>query len=296
MRDPAPALYVLQQRFSDPSGRELRRVGFFGALRLEDYERRVVLPHERTLRGPKDDRLRQLRATRTNLSAVFLLYEDPERRARPRARGGARRGHRGEREGRGGRGARPRRGDGPLGCSSAPRRFLAPRPVVIADGHHRYETALAYRDERRAEAGAARARPSSGRSPTSRRLRAGHAAPPDPPGGAPRSARPRDAAWRAALPGWEERRVAGRAARRRIADTARARRSRPSPIAMPSPPTTGRGRSASSRARRTASSRCACSTARCSAASSGLGDDAVREGAVAFPKSRPRARAHGAGR
>jgi uncharacterized protein (DUF1015 family) len=83
-RDPRPALYVLRQRFTDPSGRELRRLGFFAALRLEDYANRVVLPHERTLRGPKADRLRLLRATAANLSAVFLLYEDPEAELGPR--------------------------------------------------------------------------------------------------------------------------------------------------------------------------------------------------------------------
>ena len=77
-RDPSPAFYVLRQRFSVADGQELERLAFFAALRLEDYERRVVRPHERTLAGPKADRLRLLRAARTNLSSVLFLYEDRE--------------------------------------------------------------------------------------------------------------------------------------------------------------------------------------------------------------------------
>jgi uncharacterized protein (DUF1015 family) len=148
--DAEPALYALRQRFTAPGGGELERLGFFGALRLEDYERRIVRPHETTLSGPKADRLKILRASRTNLSSVFMLYEDREM------------------------GLAQLLGE-PLGSSEAvsvrdedgivhtlaPLRdpgviaqvqaFMSERPVVIADGHHRYETALTYRDERRAE-------------------------------------------------------------------------------------------------------------------------------------------------
>ena len=52
------------------------RQGFFALLRLEDYEHRIVRPHERTLEGPKADRLKVLRAAEANLSSVFTLYED----------------------------------------------------------------------------------------------------------------------------------------------------------------------------------------------------------------------------
>jgi uncharacterized protein (DUF1015 family) len=149
--DAEPALYVLSQRFRAPGGSELERVGFFGALRLEDYERRIVRPHESTLAGPKADRLKILRASRTNLSSVFLLYEDREM-----ALAGLLSAALGSREAVS---VRDEEGiDHTLARLCDPdavasvRVFLAERPVVIADGHHRYETALAYRDECRADA------------------------------------------------------------------------------------------------------------------------------------------------
>jgi uncharacterized protein (DUF1015 family) len=155
VRDSEPALYGLRQRFRGPDGRERVREGFFAELHLEDYDRRIVRPHERTLAGPKADRLKLLRATRANLSVVFLLYEDREHAvAAALARAFA---------------AAPlARGVDPAGVDTTlvrvgepsalarVRELLAGWPVVIADGHHRYETALAYRDERRAAAGTAR--------------------------------------------------------------------------------------------------------------------------------------------
>jgi uncharacterized protein (DUF1015 family) len=149
VRDAAPALYVLRQSFVAPDGRSLARTGFLAALRLEDYAKRIVRPHERTLAGPKADRLKILRATRTNLSSVFLLYDDRKGAldalfeavlAGPEAveaRDDAGILHR----------LAPLRDAGGVGTVQ---RFLAERAVVIADGHHRYETALAFRDERRA--------------------------------------------------------------------------------------------------------------------------------------------------
>lgn len=146
-RDAAPALYPLRQPFQAPDGSRGTREGFFALLHLEDYAQRIVRPHERTLAGPKADRLKVLRAARANLSPVFLLYEDRDQRLSghfdpdfeaPLARA-----------------------EDAVGTTSLARvddaarietvvRHLAERPVVIADGHHRYETALAYRDERRA--------------------------------------------------------------------------------------------------------------------------------------------------
>jgi uncharacterized protein (DUF1015 family) len=158
-RDDEPAFYVLRQRFTTPDGLGLERVGFFAALALEDYAARVVRPHERTLEGPKADRLKILRATRTNLSAVFMLYEDRDDKLAqayesalddPSALRAV--------------------DDGGVEQTLAPLRdpaavariqaFLAERPVVIADGHHRYETALAHRDALR-EQGAPADHPSS---------------------------------------------------------------------------------------------------------------------------------------
>jgi uncharacterized protein (DUF1015 family) len=149
VRDAEPALYVLRQSFKAPDGRALARTGFLAALRLEDYARRVVRPHERTLAGPKADRLKILRATRVNLSSVFLLYED--RGAELEAVLDAALAGPEVQEANDDAGIAHRLA--PLRDPAAVariRQFLAPRPVVIADGHHRYETALAFRDERRA--------------------------------------------------------------------------------------------------------------------------------------------------
>jgi uncharacterized protein (DUF1015 family) len=152
VRDAAPALYGLRQRFRAPDGRVLERDGFFAEIHLEDYDRRIVRPHERTLAGPKADRLKLLRATRANLSVVFLLFEDREQAvASALASAFA--------------GAPLARATDPAGVDTtlvrvadAPaiarvQALLAEWPVVIADGHHRYETALAYRDERRRAGG-----------------------------------------------------------------------------------------------------------------------------------------------
>ncbi len=150
LRDPEPGFYALRQRFRTAEGLEHERVGLFGALRLEPYERRVVLPHERTMSGPKRDRLKQLRAARTNLSSVFLLYEDREDALGPVVRSAFRGEPLGRAVDEAGTEHVLARLDAPE-ATRAVREFLADRQVVIADGHHRYETALAYREECRSE-------------------------------------------------------------------------------------------------------------------------------------------------
>ena len=147
--DPAPGFYTLRQAFTTPGGEKLVREGVFALLQLEDYERRIVRPHERTLAGPKADRLRMLRATRANLSIVFLLYEDRENVLGKVLASGFASGPLGVARDGGGVEHTLGRIDDVRG-QQAISGFLAERPVVIADGHHRYETALAYRDERRA--------------------------------------------------------------------------------------------------------------------------------------------------
>jgi uncharacterized protein (DUF1015 family) len=154
--DAQPAVYALRQRFSAPGGGALARTGFFCALKLEDYAKRIVRPHERTLAGPKADRLKILRASRTNLSAVFLLYEDPDGKLDALLEQAL-------------AASEPQRARDAGGIAhelvaltdatalGELERFLAPRPLVIADGHHRYETALAYQAERRAAGAAGRA-------------------------------------------------------------------------------------------------------------------------------------------
>jgi uncharacterized protein (DUF1015 family) len=208
--DPEPALYALRQRFAGPDGETRIREGVFALLHLEDYERRIVRPHERTLAGPKADRLKLLRATRANLSAIFLLYEDPRRElsqlltARLDA-GPAVTAH--DPAGVEHRLAPVREPD----AIAAVRSFLADRAVVIADGHHRYETALAYRDECRA-AGAGPEAPSEwvmvyltdAHAPGSLLLpihRVLHGQ------GRAGGRGADDATWQAGLPGWSEKRI-----------------------------------------------------------------------------------------
>jgi len=148
-RDAKPALYLCEQRYRRPSGGEAVRRGFFARLTLEALEAGSIRPHERTLDEPRADRRRLLAATRTHLSAVFMLHADPggevagliaaalEGETSLVARdddGTISRVVRMEDEERIDRIARRLRGEWAL----------------IADGHHRYESALAYRDERRA--------------------------------------------------------------------------------------------------------------------------------------------------
>ena len=147
LREEAPAIYPLRQDFSLPDGNRATRDGFFALIRIEDYDRRVVRPHERTMRGPVEDRLKLLRATEANLSPVFFLYEDPDQALDKLLT------------------ALLDSGDGVEGVDAGGTRnrlvpvtersfhdevaeFMGARPVVIADGHHRYETALAFRAER----------------------------------------------------------------------------------------------------------------------------------------------------
>jgi uncharacterized protein (DUF1015 family) len=205
--DPVRSFYALRQGFAAPDGAKRVREGFFGLLRLEDYARRIVRPHERTLAGPKADRLRMLRATRANLSIVFLLYEDRENALAGALASGFAAGPLGvAQDGGGVEHALGRIDD--AAAVGAISRFLADRPVVIADGHHRYETALAYRDERRAaEPGSPADAPyeftlayfanAYGEGtlllPIHRLVKQGTA--------------PSDAQWRERLPGWQERHV-----------------------------------------------------------------------------------------
>ncbi|MBW2273431.1 MAG: DUF1015 domain-containing protein [Deltaproteobacteria bacterium] len=147
--DETPAYYVMAQRFTAPDGRKLERIGFFAELGLENYESRVVLPHELTLAGPKADRLKVLRAARANLSSVFLLYEDREQVLAEILSSAFVQGVVGRAVDDAGVEYVLARLDDPAGVETV-RSFMADRSAVIADGHHRYETALAYRDEQRA--------------------------------------------------------------------------------------------------------------------------------------------------
>jgi uncharacterized protein (DUF1015 family) len=153
-KDPRPSFYVYEQTYLVPgTSTERTQRGFFGRLRLEPFgPQSGVRPHERTMAGPKEDRYRLLRATGVNTSPVVGLYEDADGTAarilkavtadRPvldvRDEDGVR--HR----------LWPVADDETLNGPAAALAGAAGRgPISIADGHHRYETALRYRDERR---------------------------------------------------------------------------------------------------------------------------------------------------
>jgi uncharacterized protein (DUF1015 family) len=143
-RDADPACWWLAQEYVGPDGVERRREGLVAALRLEPYQNRVVLPHERTHAGPKEGRLRLLRATRTQLEPLFFLWDGTV-----------------EVDGLG----RPDLTVDEGGVTSQLWRLepefadalveeLADAQLLIADGHHRYETALAFHEEDGSEASA----------------------------------------------------------------------------------------------------------------------------------------------
>lgn len=149
-RRPEPAFYLYTQTFLHPeSGREITRHGFIGALRLEPFSSGAVLPHERTLSGPREDRLSLMETTAANLEPIFGMYPDPDNSSLELLRstmesaepfidvtdqGGVR--HR-------------------MVEVTDPETIkaladnVARQKVYIVDGHHRYETALNYRKLRR---------------------------------------------------------------------------------------------------------------------------------------------------
>jgi uncharacterized protein (DUF1015 family) len=153
LQDSARSLYAYEQEF-EVEGKKYSRKGFLARVRLEPFGTGRIYPHEETLAGPKADRLKLFRATGMNLSPVFGLYPDPE-------------------------GAVNRVLNSAIGRSlplqatdhlsvvsklwpiseqhalSTLTGLLGPKPVFIADGHHRYETGLRYLEERR-EAGEVR--------------------------------------------------------------------------------------------------------------------------------------------
>src|SRR5215510_966601 len=75
VRDPEPAVWALEQEYTGPDGISRTRRGVVASLRVEPYETGAVLPHERTHAGPKEGRLRLLRAARAQLEPIFLLYD-----------------------------------------------------------------------------------------------------------------------------------------------------------------------------------------------------------------------------
>ncbi len=153
LRDSAPGIYAYSQEYTVPGSAERRtRSGFIALGRVEDYASGVVFRHEQTLSGPKVDRLELLRHTRTHTGQLFMLYADPDFSVDTLL-------------------ATASRSVAPVevrdeygvlhrlwplfdpAVVSRVAREMAPQKLVIADGHHRYETALAYRDECRVKSG-----------------------------------------------------------------------------------------------------------------------------------------------
>jgi uncharacterized protein (DUF1015 family) len=140
-----PALYRYTQRFSH-GGRDYRRTAVIGRVKLEPVEAGVIRPHEYTMARPKEDRLSLLRATRTNVSPVYSLVHDADRRfGDALARASAVESVAGEDIVGQGHEIDVITNPEVIDAIAA---ALADRPLYIADGHHRYETALAYQAER----------------------------------------------------------------------------------------------------------------------------------------------------
>jgi uncharacterized protein (DUF1015 family) len=152
VQDGAPSVYVYAQDYLVPGTQTRRtRIGFIALGRVEDYSAGVVFPHERTLSAPKADRIELLRHTRAQTGQLFMLYDDKSRKIETLLEDIARRNA-----------AIEMRDEfdvlhrlWPVSDADAIRRIetaMAPQKLVIADGHHRYETALNFRNENREKA------------------------------------------------------------------------------------------------------------------------------------------------
>jgi uncharacterized protein (DUF1015 family) len=150
-QDPEPSIYFYSQTFTIPGTRDLaERHGFIALGRICDYSDQVVFRHEQTLAKPRADRLNLLRHARAHFGQLFMLYSDPEAEIERLL-------------------ANQEEPDISVldeyevlhrvwriydaGVIQTIQQLMRNKKLLIADGHHRYETALAYRDERRAEAG-----------------------------------------------------------------------------------------------------------------------------------------------
>lgn len=147
MPEDEPAFYYLKEEFTGPDGQPAMREGFFAAVKLAEFSEGIILPHEVTASGPKTDRLRLMEATEANLSPIFCLYSDPELKVAGVLRAET-----------------TRKPDISLTDDAGTRHSLwviagepatlvtaalKDKSLLIADGHHRYETALSYRNARR---------------------------------------------------------------------------------------------------------------------------------------------------
>ena len=146
-RDATPRYYIYDQSFNAPDGKDYTRRALIGLVKLQPFENRVVLPHEKTHAGPKIDRLNLMRQCHANLSPIFLLYADAEGDIE-RIMESFTDEHAPEVDSEERFGSTHR-----LWCLDDTERnteiqtLFSERPLLIADGHHRYETALAFQEE-----------------------------------------------------------------------------------------------------------------------------------------------------
>jgi uncharacterized protein (DUF1015 family) len=153
IEDAQPGIYIYMQEFVAPRTQTRKtRVGFIALGRVEDYEAKVVFRHERTLSAPKADRIELLRHTRLQTGQLFLVYEDPAKKIEAWIGGQTRQ-------------STPLEMTDEYGVVNRlwpvfdgesiaeVRKEMADKKLVIADGHHRYETALHLRNEARQKAG-----------------------------------------------------------------------------------------------------------------------------------------------
>jgi uncharacterized protein (DUF1015 family) len=146
VQEDEPAMWALRQDYTAPDGSTRTRTGFFARVRVEDYGAGRIRPHERTHPGPKEDRLRLTRATRANLSPIFSLFPDAGGAATKtlaQAMAGEPFAEATDQEGT--RNTLWRVGEPEQ--IAALQAALADAELLIADGHHRYETARVYADE-----------------------------------------------------------------------------------------------------------------------------------------------------
>jgi uncharacterized protein (DUF1015 family) len=146
VRDEEPAVWAHTQDYTGPDGRTLTRRGFFCRVRIEDYGPGRVRPHERTHPGPKEDRLRLTRATRANISPIFSLYSDPTQAAWQALAPATREAPWGEVTDADGTTHRIWRVADPEAIAAV-QQATGEAELLIADGHHRYETMQAYAEE-----------------------------------------------------------------------------------------------------------------------------------------------------
>jgi uncharacterized protein (DUF1015 family) len=146
VRDEQPALWALDQTYAGPDGQIRQRRGFLARVRVEEYGPGRIRPHERTHPGPKEDRLRLTRATKANLSPIFSLFDDPTGTVSDALAGATAGEPWGRATDEDGTVNGMWRVSDPTAISTITD-AMKDTELLIADGHHRYETARVYADE-----------------------------------------------------------------------------------------------------------------------------------------------------